>query len=470
MTIAARRWTFAITCLIMFGLPSWARAACSAACGNPTCFVDDATGVDGAGCCTAVTPCKTIQGAVNDVAAGRVISVAAGTYAEPAAGPLTINKTVTLCGAQAGVDARGRVASESIITDSQGTYITANNVIVDGFTIQNSTVAAFTGYGLAMGAGTMGTLVYNNIIQDNIAGIGLANAGASPNQVLICQNQIQNNNQPGGASGSGIYTDQFVSGGNVTNVLVENNNFVGNNNAGIDISNTDSAGGVFLLEVRTNVFNMDGRGVLLFNTHDSTIHNNSITNSTFAGSAAVRLFECNTNLTILFNDIDTGPTYGIRFTDSGTIVPACPSANVVINDNNIVNFPAGGLLVDAASTTGTVNAECNWWGCVTGPNTGGCGTVVGNADFTPWLVAPSPAPVTGPVVCTGGETTTTTTSTSTTVQATTSTTVVATTSTTVQATTSTTVASTTTTIAASTTTTTPVSTTTTTTQCSPTGP
>src|SRR5215813_2540017 len=316
MTIAARRWTFAITCLLMFGLVPQARAqgACAAAaCANPTCSVNDGTGVDAPGCCTALLPCKTIQAAVNDASSGGVISVAAGTYTEPAAGPLTINKTVTLCGAQSGVDARGRVASESIITDSQGTYITANNVIVDGFTIDNSTVAAFTGYGLAMGAGTMGTQVYNNIIQDNIAGIGLANAGVSPTQVLICQNQIQNNNQPGGASGDGIYTDQFVSGGNVTNVLVEDNNFVSNNTAGIDISNTDSAGGVFLLEVRTNVFNMDGRGVLLFNTHQSTIHNNSITNSTEAASAAVRLLECNTDLTILFNDIDTGAGHGIRF-------------------------------------------------------------------------------------------------------------------------------------------------------------
>src|SRR4029453_5803865 len=29
---------------------------------------------------------------------------------------------------------------------------------------------------------------------------------------LICQNLFQNNNQPGSASGSGIYTDQFVCG------------------------------------------------------------------------------------------------------------------------------------------------------------------------------------------------------------------------------------------------------------------
>jgi len=59
-----------------------------------------------------------------------------------------------------------------------------------------------------MAQGTQGTQVYNNIIQDNIYGIGLANTG--PSQVRICQNLLQNNNNPGSASGSGIYTDQFV--------------------------------------------------------------------------------------------------------------------------------------------------------------------------------------------------------------------------------------------------------------------
>src|SRR5713101_3187468 len=146
-------------------------------------------------------------------------------YPEPASGPLAVNKTLTLLGAQNGVDARGRAAAESIVTDSQGTYVTANNVDIDGFTVQGSTNGAFTGYGIAMGAGTTGTQILNNIIQNNIAGIALSNSGGS--QVLIRHNQIQNNNVSGPASGQGIYTDQFVSGGAVTNVLIKENAFIG---------------------------------------------------------------------------------------------------------------------------------------------------------------------------------------------------------------------------------------------------
>jgi Right handed beta helix region len=336
----------------------------------------------------------TIQSAVNDPTCNP-INVAAGTYLEPAPGPLTINRTVTLLGAQNGVDARTRSGSESIITDPQGTFVTANNVVIDGFTIENSTVPAFTGFGIAMGAGTTGTQVLNDIIQDNIAGIALSNTGGS--QVLIRHNLIQNNNQlPGGASGTGIYTDEFVSGGAVTNVLIEENAFKSNVDAGIDVSNT-ALPGVSNLDVSTNSFDMNGRAVVFFNTHNSSVHDNQVTNSTLVGSAAIRLFDNNSDLSILNNNVIAGAGNGIRFSFLGLVGSA--SSNVVIHENNIEFFPAGdGLLVDPvpAASAGTVNAECNWWNSSTGPtnpsNPGGTGEkVVGDADFTPWLVAPAPS-------------------------------------------------------------------------------
>jgi hypothetical protein len=354
------------------------------------------TGSDlGNNCTAAATPCLTIQHAVNEAVAGDTIHVAAGTYPEPATGPLTIDKTLTLLGAQAGADARGRVAAESTVTDSQGTYVTANKVVIDGFSVQGSTLSAFTGYGIAMGAGTTGTQILNNVIQNNIAGIGLVNSGSS--QVLIQHNQIQNNNQSGGASGTGIYTDQYVSRGAVKNVLIEENAFVGNDDAGIDISNTDPANGVSSLDISTNTFDANGRGLVLFNTHTSTIHGNTITNSTLVGSAAIRIFDDNSDLSIIDNDLSIGTGHAIRFS---VVAGLGPSSGVVINENNIgtvgsTSFALDGLLVDSGSHVGTVNAECNWWGSTTGPtntnNPGGTGEeVVGDADFTPWLIATAP--------------------------------------------------------------------------------
>ena len=139
-------------------------------------YVDPA-GNDGNTCMApgAATACLTLQAAINKASATDTIHVAAGTYA--VVGLVTVNKTLTLLGAQAGVDARTRVGAESILSNSQGMRIAASNVVIDGFTVQDSIVAAFTGYGIWMDPSTSvtGTQVVNNIIKNNIVGIGLAN-------------------------------------------------------------------------------------------------------------------------------------------------------------------------------------------------------------------------------------------------------------------------------------------------------
>lgn len=340
----------------------------------------------------------TIQDAVNAASPGDTIQVCAGLYPELAPGPLTINKSLTLLGAQAGVDARARVGPESTITDQQGTSVSARNVVLDGFTVENSINQAFTGYGIWLNPGVSGTEIVHDIIQNNIVGIGLANNGA---QALIEHNLIRNNNAPGGATGSGIYTDEFVGGPTVRNVLIRENDFIGHGDGGgaINISNTDFANGVFNLQVLDNRFVMNNRAFVLFNTHDSRFDGNTAMNSTFVGSADVRLFDNNTNLLFTNNTLRGGAGHAIRFS---TFFGA-PSSNVDFHQNNIEVYALTGLTVDPGSHVGTVDAECNWWNSPSGPfnapnNPTGTGEeVVGDADFTPWLIAPAPG---GP--CVGG--------------------------------------------------------------------
>jgi hypothetical protein len=105
------------------------------------------TGNDLNDCDTVATPCQTIQAAINKASPGDTIHVAAGIYPEPAPGPLTVNKDLTLVGEQEGNDARTRAGAESVIADSQGTSISASGVVIDGFTVQDSALAAFTGFG-----------------------------------------------------------------------------------------------------------------------------------------------------------------------------------------------------------------------------------------------------------------------------------------------------------------------------------
>jgi hypothetical protein len=257
------------------------------------------------------------------------------------------------------VDARTRSGPASIITDTRGTILNASNIIIDGFTFEGVTSSIFP-FGLDMGQGTEGTQVYNNVFQNNVAGIGLANTG--PSQVRICQSLVQNNNNPGPPSGDGIYTDQFVcgiAGGNAcTNFLIEQNTFMGNASAGIDVSNS-AATPVTNVTVSTNTFDMNGRALFLIVVAQSTIQNNIITNSTATGSGAIRIFGGASGLTIANNDLNGGAGWAINMSDDNG-----PNSAITIHENNIANFAGaggpfgGGLLVGMGAYPGTLDATC----------------------------------------------------------------------------------------------------------------
>ncbi|GAI79437.1 unnamed protein product, partial [marine sediment metagenome] len=76
----------------------------------------------------------TIQAAIDDASPGDTISVAAGTYNEN----VVIDKTLTLEGAQAGENARGRTGPESIINAQEAEFA----VLINGA----ETVATFDGF------------------------------------------------------------------------------------------------------------------------------------------------------------------------------------------------------------------------------------------------------------------------------------------------------------------------------------
>src|SRR5207245_14968 len=147
---------------------------------------------------------------------------------------------------QHGVDPRGgRAGAESSLdaaTNSGKTLfnITASGVTIDGFTVKNATNGNQFGFGILLGAGTAGSHILNNIIQDNIAGLSLANNSAA-SQTVIQHNLFQNNNRAGPVSGTAIYTDQFNAGGPLTNVLIDANNFTGNSNVGVLLGSTQAA-------------------------------------------------------------------------------------------------------------------------------------------------------------------------------------------------------------------------------------
>ena len=180
---------------------------------------------------------STIQAAVNAASAGGpVITVDPGTYSET----VTVNKSLTIRAAQAGVNARlntrAAANSESIVngavsssgTRNGGFLIAANDVTIDGFTVQGNTNATGTcPAGIVINPKISGTHILDNIIQNNVTGLYLSNF-SSTDQCVIQRNIFRNNNNPGNNSDRGIYSDGGVSGGNLTNVLIDSNMFVVN--------------------------------------------------------------------------------------------------------------------------------------------------------------------------------------------------------------------------------------------------
>ncbi|HUF10186.1 MAG TPA: IPTL-CTERM sorting domain-containing protein [Rhodothermales bacterium] len=103
-------------------------------------FVSTA-GNDANDCLTPATACLTIEGAIAKASSGDTINVAAGTYS----GDVNVNKSLTLLGAQAGVnpndgswnDTRTNAANESIIRGAVNLSL-RNDIVMEGFTIERT--------------------------------------------------------------------------------------------------------------------------------------------------------------------------------------------------------------------------------------------------------------------------------------------------------------------------------------------
>lgn len=335
----------------------------------------------------------TIQAAINAANNGDIITVAPGTYQES----VYVNKSVTLKGAQSGVagssSSRANAANESIVDNGDtGFNVAASNVTIDGFTIEGSANQSHGGFGVFLGKNVSGTHVLDNIIQNNILGLELANTGTS--QAVIQDNLFQDNNNPGLTSGTAIYSDQNISSGALKTVLIDHNVFVQNDNAGILLNSTDPTQGASNILISNNTFDSNAQDLFLYNTTAATIANNSLLSTVSpandgAGSAAIGLYGNDNYITISNNLLQNGTAFGIRIGDfnSGS------NSNIVLNDNSIAGFAAAGLRLDPSGYSGTLDGTGNYWGAATGPtnpnNPGGTGSALDDTGnqvvFAPWL-------------------------------------------------------------------------------------
>jgi len=144
----------------------------------------------------------TIQVAIDAAASGDTIIVAAGTYSEN----LTLNKSLTLQGEQAGVNACGRVGSETTV-DGVGTIrlelLTGSaGSIIDGFNLTGgaNTIESNTG-------GIADLQILNNKINGfTSSGIFLDDSGTN---ITVGGNEVDADAKSGGGASVHLDTDDF---------------------------------------------------------------------------------------------------------------------------------------------------------------------------------------------------------------------------------------------------------------------
>jgi hypothetical protein len=342
------------------------------------------------GVCGGNSPCyATIQAAIDAAVAGDTIDASDGFYDES----VDINKSLTLNGAQHGVDARNRSGAESVINHScSPVQIHADNVTLDGFTVQGSTQAdpctiagIWTNPGFSSTQG--GHQILNNIIQNNISGIEFDNTGTIPAKVQ--GNLIRNNNNNGPGSGNGIETNFGLA-----NATIDKNAFIGQTNTSILF-----AAPVSSVTISNNTLDT---GIAMFISTGISITGNTSIGNTVSGT--IYLGGGDSNVTISSNVLNNGVEAIVIENAFGS------NSNVTVSPNNcIAGNSVNGLRVSHLGYTGaahSLSAINNWWGAASGPNYNGSGPGTGDkitdpdgvVAFSPFLTSKTGTPCAPPPI------------------------------------------------------------------------
>jgi hypothetical protein len=334
--------------------------------------------------CTVPVTHLTIQAAVTDVSCNP-INVLPSFYFEN----VTIARSLTLNGAQAGNPAPGRVGPESTVIGIAAFgnvpvfTIAASGVTIDGFTVQDPLVLAGAAIGIDVKSVVNGAVIKNNIVDavktPDPGGNGTAQAiylEAGPDNVKILSNDLRNIHS--NRSAKGVTIGDAGSTNPSVNILIDGNS----------IENvTSDARGAYGVSINNGNGTTSNSGLV--------IQNNTI--SVLTGGLWVHAIglEANTPGALV-----TGNSVNPLASPTPDLVAvwfeANPSASTAkVNENNFdVTIAAYGIAVNSTGTgAGSVDGTCNWWGDPNGPGPIGPGAgakVSPRVVYTPWLTAPNP--------------------------------------------------------------------------------
>jgi hypothetical protein len=315
---------------------------------------------------------------------GDIIKVAAGIYNET----LTISVSVTLLGAQSGVDARQRPfppsstgpGAESIIQfvapNNAIININTPNVVLDGFVLRNN-VSTPPGSGTSKAVKTSnlysGYQFLNTIFYNNDVGLDLNSTLINADASIVSQNVFTENGR------DDIWT---ASGFQLSNAIIDDNNFINSSNdptfgeAAINLENTVN------LQITNNLFSNSNSVALTANYSAGSLSNTLIQNNCFSQSNGSCIFFSGgtTDTRILNNSFINSKSNAISI-NVFDFAAVGANTDIVVNRNNFVNSAHAALRVDvnsyAPNTLKSLDATDNWWNSAMGPILQGTATPIG---------------------------------------------------------------------------------------------
>ena len=306
----------------------------------------------------------TIQEAIDAASDGDTIVVAAGLYEES----VVIDKSLTLQGAQAGVDARTRSGDETIIEPYEEigiSIITVDGrvVVLDGLTVQNAV------HGIATPEPEMAAdITVKNVRVLNSAEFGISLTFTTEATVEYCYVEGAELGINAGA------LEPFLP----TSVTFRNNEVVN-----VEYGITGYLGDSLIEGNSVRDFVEGGTGISgqFLNTE---IKNNTVTG--YVEGAAVSFAshygrDLSENVKVEGNTF-TGNSLGVYVFDTQTEL-----TGITVNFNNIIDNDWYGVWNEGGET---LDATKNWWGDASGPSKEGPGDgddVSSKVLYSPWLGA-----------------------------------------------------------------------------------
>ncbi|MCL4550040.1 MAG: right-handed parallel beta-helix repeat-containing protein [Bacteroidetes bacterium] len=322
---------------------------------------------------TAAAPFLTINHAISIASSGDIIYVDVGTYAET----VLVTKALTFRGARYGVDARGRVGNESIISSSNASGSiqigpVAGTVNIDGFQVSGPPAKALQVTGV-----TTNVIVRSNIFDSATAdGINLFRAQNATVEYNWVKGAVTSGITAGDDNGTPSTLDGVLTTATIRYNKIQNSQY------GITGYQTGST--ISYNEVIGNATVGAGIGGQFYNT---VISNNSVHSYTNGAGIAFNPYPPNRA-----DSHDVTATFNRVYDNSAGIYvnQALAGTNISVNSNNITGNTSYGAAMDAGSS-GTLDATNNWWGSASGPyqattNPSGTGDIVSaNVTYDPWF-------------------------------------------------------------------------------------